>query len=607
VGLFEALSTPPRRFSLPVAAAAGFAAGFYPSFVPTACALSAAALIASFGNAIRALGSRECALNAARAVALGLGVAAGAFVASAEAGRHQPTTGASASTMSDRLPPPRATSTEARAGPVALSLRWAEGRLPTDSTPARNGFRTYVLRVERLGLAGAGVEAELSFPAAGSGPSLRVLARGGPELDSGCLVRARGSIGDGSGAAFFARAGDIEALDRGSALDRARSAARTACRSALARVGSVSAGLLEALILGVRDSLGPGEAEAFKAAGCSHILALSGEHLSVLAVIAVAALKPLVGPLRAGAGGAILATLFMWIAGAGPSLLRAVMMAWIGAMAAILDRPQSWLASLSIAFLVMAPLDPEGARSMSFVLSFAAVWGLAVLGPRFEFLLGRLLPPFIRGPAAASLSAQAAVSPILALTFGSLQLAGIPASIVAAPLVTATMWWGMAAGLACSIAPAAAHLAVPVSDFLYRALMAVMGTASSLPPIALPEVASRVVAACAVALIASAVYARPYAEYRSACSRLRLAHGPPRPARGRGARDVEALRAEFPDQPAPARADTRGAGRDSRIVGLGDRAGHRLHDRARPGLRPQALGLRDRPRLRPPARAALRE
>jgi ComEC/Rec2-related protein len=598
VGLLDIVSSNPRRFSLPVAAAVGFASGFYPTPIPTAPLLCAAVLAASFGSAARALGTRGAALNAARLVALGFGMAAGAFLGGASGGGADP--GAPAPSAA-----PGSAFALARA-PDALELRWAEGRLPTDSTPAKNGFRTYVLSAERLGLSGEGVEAELAFPTRTGRPSIRVLSSGGPELDSGCRLRARGFPGSGPGAALFAKARDVEALDRGGVLDRARSVARSACRAALARVGSVSAGLLEALILGVRDSLGPGEAEAFKAAGCSHILALSGEHLSVLAVVAVAALRPLVGPLRAGIGGAALATLFMWIAGAGPSLLRAVLTAWIAAIAALLDRPQPALVLLSISFLLMAPFDPEGARSMSFVLSYAAVWGLAVLGPRFTFLLGRALPPFLRGPASASLSAQAAVSPILALTFGYIQLAGIPASIVAGPLVTATMWWGMAAGTACSIVPAAARLAVPVSDFLYRALMAVMRAAASMPPIALPGAASRAAAVLAVVLIAAAVYARPHAEYRQALARLRFADRPPRLARGRGPRDVQALRPELPRQPPPAGAHTRGAPGRARHTGLGDRARDRVHDGPRPGSGPPGRGLRDRPRLRPPARADLR-
>jgi len=316
---------------------------------------------------------------------------------------------------------------------------------------------------------------------------------------------------------------------------------------------------MQALILGVRDSLGQEEADAFKAAGCSHILALSGEHLSVLAVLAVAALSPLLGPVRARLGGAILASLFMWIAGPGPSLLRAVLMVWIGAIAAALDRPQPWLASLSLAFLVMVPIDPSGARSLGFTLSYLAVWGLAVLGPRFSFLLGRYLPPFVREPASASLAAQAAVSPVLALTFGYLQFAGILASMAAGPVVMAMMWWGMGAGLLCSVLPSAAGFAAPVSDLLYRVLMGIMNAAAAVPVLSLPSPVARAAASAAVVGLAALVYARPHAEYRAWLSGLRFSPGPAGPPRGGGAGDVQALRAELPGGQAGARAGARGA------------------------------------------------
>jgi competence protein ComEC len=472
-----------------------------------------------------------------RLFALGLGLVSGAAIAWNEAG-------------SSNIDP---ASAEVDRSPNTLSVVWLEGRLIADSSPAKNGFRSYLVRVERMGLSGGSLSAELSFPRRFSRASIRILARAGAEVDAGALVRVRGRLrlggtpGGPSGAAFFAQSRDILIVDHGGRLDRARSAAREACRLALARIGKKSAGLLQALILGVRDSLAPEESEAFKAAGCSHILALSGEHLSVLAVLAIAALRPLVGPLRARFGGAILASLFMWIAGAGPSLLRSVLMVWIGALALGLDRPQDWLGVLALSFLLMVSLDPESARSLSFTLSYLAVLGLAVLGARFSFALGRILPPFLCESASAALAAQAAVWPLLAFSFGYLQLAGIPASMAAGPIVTATMWWGMGAGLLGSIFPFTAKFAIPVSDFLYSLLMGIMNAAAAAPIISLPSILSQAAASLAVVGIAALVYARPYAEYRASLSRLRLSPSPAVPSRGRGPGHVQAFRPELFD------------------------------------------------------------
>ena len=289
----------------------------------------------------------------------------------------------------------------------------------------------------------------------------------------------------------------------------------------------------------------PSEAEAFKAAGCSHILALSGEHLSVLAVLAIAALKPLFGPIRARLGGAVLASLFMWIAGPGPSLVRAVLMVWIGAIALALDRPQAWLGSLALAFLAMVPIDPAGARSLGFTLSYLAVWGLAVLGPRFSFLLGRTLPPFLRESASASLAAQSAVSPLLAFSFGYLQFAGIPASMAAGPIVMLMMWWGMGMGVLCSIraggrGPGRADIGSPVSHPHGH-----NGAAALAPTLPLPSRAARAAASAVVVGLAALVYARPHAEYRAWLSRLRFSPGPACPPRVGGTGHDQALRPEL--------------------------------------------------------------
>jgi len=548
VGPLEIFRSPPRKFSLPIAAASGMALGFYPGagFLPYS--LAAAVALVAFAAVAAGIDCRATRLRRMQVFAAALGLVAGSSVAWKEAGRDPSALGA----------PSSAVAADSRL--IPLHRAWAEGRLSTDSAPARNGFRSYSIDVRRLGLSGKGASAELSYPGKGGGGALRVLSRAGPEIDIGSLIRASGSYSSGvGGAALFVQARDLLLVDEGGRIDRARSAVRKACRQALARIGRRSAGLMQALILGVRDSLGQEEADAFKAAGCSHILALSGEHLSVLAVLAVAALSPLFGPVRARLGGAILASLFMWIAGPGPSLLRAVLMVWIGAIAAALDRPQPWLASLSLAFLVMVPIDPSGARSLGFTLSYLAVWGLAVLGPRFSFLLGRYLPPFLLEPASASLAAQAAVSPVLALTFGYLQFAGILASMAAGPIVMAMMWWGMGAGLICTVLPSAARFAAPVSDLLYRVLMGIMDAAAAVPVLPLPSPVARAAASVVVVGLAALVYARPYAEYRAWLSGLRFAPGPAGPSRGGGPGDVQALRTELPGGQARARAGARGA------------------------------------------------
>jgi len=528
VAIFELLRAAPRRVNAPIAAAVGMAAGFYPRPSPSTAILAAACAFAGVGLALRGLGraagggdaSRESrgfvdglAIWSLLALACSVGLVAGLAAARDDAARALfAAAPLFAAEGEPERPAPLAAARGAAARQARVRLAAVEGRLASDSSPAKGGFRSYLVTVSRIAVSGRALSGSLGFRGRPPG-ALRALARGGPALDAGARIEVVGRTAKGGGA-LFASPGGIRALDLGGRADRARGAARSACRAALARVGRRSSGLLEALILGARDNLDAEEAEAFKAAGCSHVLALSGQHLSVLALLVVAALAPLAGPRRARLGAALVAAAFMWLAGSGPSLLRAVLMAFLGAIASALDRPQEWLGLLALSFLLALPADPEAARSLGFLLSYLAVWGLAVLAPRFRFLLEPVLPPALSAAVAASLGAQAATSPLLACSFGSLQLMGILASTLSAPLVTALMWWGMGAAAFCSLVPGAAVAAAVVSDFLRDLLVGVMRAAASVPPIALPSVLERAAASAAAAIVAGIVYAYPWLAYK---------------------------------------------------------------------------------------------
>lgn len=495
----------PRHITVPVAAAAGMALGFYPRPCSASGVLLAAFGLAGIGFALRGLDAARGAVRRPRA---GLRVWAALFVAFAiglvsgfAAARDDEARGSLGASplLSSR-------------GPARLALSSIEGRLAADSSPAKGGFRSYRVMVSRIALTGRALSGNLEFPDGPPG-AIRALVRGGPLLDAGARIEVACSPGQ-DGSALFGRPGGVSVRDAGGRIAIARGAIRSTLRVALARVGRRSSGLLEALLLGARDNLDAEVADAFKAAGCSHVLALSGQHLSVLAVLVVAALKPLCGPFRARAGAAAAAAAFMWIAGPGPSLIRAVLMTWIGVVALVLDRPQEWLGLLALSFLIALPIDPAAARSLAFLLSYLAVWGLAILAPRFQFLLDPALPPILSAAAAASLGAQAATGPIMAFAFGSLQGMGILASMVSAPLVTALMWWGIGAAALCALLPCAAGPAAFVSDFLYDLLVAVMRVAASVPPLALPGIFARVAASVAIVLVAGLVYAYPWMAYR---------------------------------------------------------------------------------------------
>lgn len=517
--------------ALPVAAAVGLCLGFYPRFLPFPVLFAVALAAVAFGLVLASLARPDFRAGGRAALILGLFVCAGLLL-DRDNGMRDP-----------GFPP------------EGLRILGFSGRLSKDASSTRGGATLYRLEVERLRLGGPGVAVEQWSGGARATALARVdvLVRGGPFLDAGTrLVFGSVSGAAPGGSLLFAQARDVGVLDRGAPIEGLRSSLREGLRRALGRVGDRSTGLLLALILGARDSLDREDADAFRAAGCSHILALSGQHLSILALIAVLALRPLVGPLRARFGAALLAGLFVWMAGPSPSLLRAGLMAWLGAIAAAFDRPQPWLVIIALSLVISLPLDVEGARSLSFVLSYLAVLGLALLAPRAAFLLLRWLPPPLATAVAASLAAQLATAPVVIATFGTLSLVGVFAAVAAAPLVTVFMWWGMGAALLCSILRFLAPIAVEVSDRLYLLFSGVMRIAASVPGLTVNGTLGKAAAILAVGAAAAFVYARSDVDFRlwtrARSSGLRCAHRAQGSVGARGTRHVEALRTELPGE-----------------------------------------------------------
>lgn len=423
----------------------------------------------------------------------------------------------------------------------------------------------------------------------------------------------------------------VEILAPAPPIEAARAAARAALLGALRRAGGPTAGpLLEALIVGVRDDLDAELSAGFRKAGCAHILALSGQHVGVLAALVALLLGRLVGPYRARAGACLLAAFYLWLVGASPSVARAVIMFWLSSAFLALDRPQGGLAVLAWTFVLAVGLDPASIHGLSFKLSYLAVAGIAGLGSAYEFALRRWLPPPASGAVAAGFAALAATAPLSALAFGTLNPLSPLWSAIAGPLVTALMWGGLGGAALVGLARALAGAAVAIGATLagggpslacavacgriedslalacsiavslpYRAIAALMEVAAYLPSLALPEgeEGARLALAASVALLAAFVYAWPHVALlaqRTLSRQLRRSLGTRGPARRARPRDAQEVRPELPSVragQAPHRRALRDGNRGAR---LGDRPGHRRDDARGATQGPGGIGLRDR-------------
>ena len=261
--------------------------------------------------------------------------------------------------------------------------------------------------------------------------------------------------------------------------ERVRDAAR---RRALERLAPERAGLLVGMALG-DTSLLPRELERdFRAAGLTHLMAVSGANLAV--VLAA-------GLWLAGVGGAgrralavvgiVLVVLLVVVTRWEPSVLRAGVMAGLVLLGVASGRGPGGRRALCLAVVVLLLADPGLAGALGFQLSVAATAGVLWLGPATARALPDRIPERVRKGVGMTLGAQATAMPVLALVFGSVSLAGLPANLLGLPLAGGPMLLGVVAAATAPVAPWVANLACGLADPFLIALIAVARWAAGLP------------------------------------------------------------------------------------------------------------------------------
>jgi len=213
--------------------------------------------------------------------------------------------------------------------------------------------------------------------------------------------------------------------------------------------------LARGFVLGEDDRIDEGTKEDFRRSGLSHLLAVSGENVTLLALLAMPLLGMLGIPLRERLLWVLaLIAVYVPVAGSGPSIQRAGVMGAVGVLAALGGRRTSRLYALVLAVVVTLAIDPGVAGDVGWQLSFAAVLGILLLASPIRRAVtarlgaGRWRRALAEG-LAVTVSATLATAPLIAYHFETLSTTTLAANVAAMPAVAPAMWLGMCgAGLA---------------------------------------------------------------------------------------------------------------------------------------------------------------
>ena len=195
-----------------------------------------------------------------------------------------------------------------------------------------------------------------------------------------------------------------------------------------------TAGFAKALLLGDRGSMDYETNTALRLSGISHIVAVSGLHVSILFSV-VFALGLHRGWPTALIGIPIL-VLFAAVAGFSPSITRACIMQILMILALCFEKDYDSPTALSFAVLAMLAVNPMTVLSISFQLSVGCVAGILLFREQIQAYLRRYLPRSIADGTAVTLSAISLTTPLAALYFDCVSLIGIVTNLLVLWVVT---------------------------------------------------------------------------------------------------------------------------------------------------------------------------
>lgn len=220
-----------------------------------------------------------------------------------------------------------------------------------------------------------------------------------------------------------------------------------------------TAGMAQALLIGVRGAIDPETLETVRRSGLAHVLAISGLHMGLIcSLLFVAARYALslglgtarwVTPKKAAATVALLGgAVYLIVSGYQIATQRAYVMVLVSCLAILLDRPALTFRNIAIAAIIILATQPESLLSAGFQMSFAATAALVYVfgawnGRRDGRSYNRLTRT-VGSLVGTSAVAGAASGLFAAYHFNAIAAYGLLANVLAMPIFGAVV---MPAGL----------------------------------------------------------------------------------------------------------------------------------------------------------------
>ena len=247
-------------------------------------------------------------------------------------------------------------------------------------------------------------------------------------------------------------------------------------------------GILRGIVLGERAAVSADLAAAFARSGTSHLLAISGFNMTLVATAVALVARGRVRPAITALLTVACVIAYSVLVGLAPSVARAAVMAVVASLGLAFGRRPATDNALALAIATMVGIDAAAIGDVGFLLSATATGGLLYLGdPLSRRLL--FLPGAIREGLATTLAATLPTIPIIAAVFGRVSLVSPFANLVAVPLFPPLMIAGAITAVLGTISLDLAQAPALFAYALAYLLRLVVETSAALPlaSVAVPE------------------------------------------------------------------------------------------------------------------------
>lgn len=222
---------------------------------------------------------------------------------------------------------------------------------------------------------------------------------------------------------------------------------------------SETQGIILGVMLGNTESIDEDTKEQFSESNISHVLAVSGMHVSyIIYLISNSMQKPL-GKRKTKIVVSIMLVVYMFITGFSISVVRACIMGIISSMAFVVYRKNDTVNSIAISALIILINNPFSLLSMSFLLSYGGTIGIILFKPQIEKIIlsikirnrkykyvfikiQRKCQWIIEG-ISVTISAQIVIAPIIMLNFNTLGISFLITNLLLNCIIGAIVMGGL--------------------------------------------------------------------------------------------------------------------------------------------------------------------